>query len=129
MALTENPPLEMLLAKYPVPVQELYWEAHAWLLGQCPDLTVEVDAKSAVVGYMLGPGYKGTVGTIILSQKGLKLGLSNSVGFADPYGLLQGEGKVHRHVVLKANGVDGQAGLSDLLGLAIAACKARLAGK
>jgi hypothetical protein len=40
--------------------------------------------------------------TLILSKSGVKLGLVGGAALSDPYGLLAGTGKVHRHVQLRA---------------------------
>jgi len=55
-----------------------------------------------VVGYGYGPGYKGPVCTLILSKTGVKLGLPYAAALSDPDGLLEGTGKVHRFVQLRA---------------------------
>ena len=40
--------------------------------------------------------------TIILSQKGIKLGLNKGSELPDPEGLLKGAGKVHKHVAINS---------------------------
>lgn len=118
--------LKILLGLYPEEIQLHFAATRSWLLEQCPDLQEEVDMTSNVVGYLLGPGYKGTVCTLILSKREIKLGLAGSASFHDPDGLLQGKGKVHRHVPIPASGPSSLPGLRDLLNQAITACRSRL---
>ena len=43
-------------------------------------------------------GLSGNVCTLILSKSGVKLGLVHGSELADPNGLLEGSGKVHRNI-------------------------------
>ena len=63
---------------------------------------------------MPGDRYKGMVCTLILSKSGVKVGLVGGAALSDPYGLLAGPGKVHRHVQLRAPQDLKQAGLRQL---------------
>jgi hypothetical protein len=49
-------------------------------------------------GFGFAPGYKGLVLTISPAATYVRLGLAHAAGLADPDGLMQGAGKVHRHV-------------------------------
>jgi hypothetical protein len=88
-----------------------------------------VDFATRLIGYGHGPGYTGAVCTLILSKSGIKLGLVGGAALPDPQGLLQGSGKVHRHVPLQTAQDLRQAGLERLLLGASAAARARLAAK
>src|SRR5215831_20837563 len=59
------------------------------------------DQRAHCLGYSYGPGYKGTVATLILSKTGVKIGIPYGSSLPDPTHLLAGEGKVHRHVAIK----------------------------
>jgi hypothetical protein len=64
--------------------------------------------------------------TLLFSKSGVKLGLVDGAALPDPYGLLAGTGRVHRHVQLRAPQDLKQAGLKQLVLGASAACKKRL---
>ena len=55
-----------------------------------------------MIAYSYGPGCKGLVCTLILSRKGVKLGIVRGSELPDPKQLLEGSGKVHRFVQLNA---------------------------
>jgi hypothetical protein len=118
--------LDHLLAQFPESIRLRFWEAREWLYAQCPGFIEEVDLPARMAAYNLGPGYKGMVASLIPSQGGLKLGLVGSAGFPDPHGLLEGKGKVHRHVALPPAGPASVEGVQALFDLAVAACKERL---
>jgi hypothetical protein len=79
-----------------------------------------------LISYAYGPGYKGTVCTLILSKTGIKLGLIGGATLPDPEGLLAGSGKVHRHVQLSAPEDLRRPGLKQLVLEASAVCRKRL---
>jgi hypothetical protein len=58
-----------------------------------------VTAGAGVLGYCLG--YKDVVATLLLSKKGVKIGLAHGATLSDPTSLLKGAGKVHRHIELR----------------------------
>ncbi|MBV9929420.1 MAG: DUF1801 domain-containing protein [Alphaproteobacteria bacterium] len=89
---------DALLARYPPAVAETAAAVRRTLLDVFPAIEETPDESAGVIGYGDGPGYKGLVATIILSKKGVKLGLSGGASLPDPDGLLAGSGKVHRYV-------------------------------
>jgi len=115
-----------LLARYPEPIQELAAHARRFVRRVVPDITESVDATAPLFGYGHGPGYRGAVATLILSQTGVKLGLVGGANMPDPRGLLEGEGKVHRYVQLRHVKDLEQPGISALLKLASRNCRERL---
>lgn len=91
------------------------------------DLPVtEAQRIVAALAYAYGPGYRGLVCTLLLSQSGVKLGLNKGADLKDPQGLLRGSGKVHRHVQLQSPKDLKQTGLKALVDGARALCKERL---
>jgi len=82
-------------------VQALFSGARALIHRLLPNVEETADASAPVVGYGYGPGYRGVVCTLILSKSGVKLGLARGAELADPRGLLEGSGKVHRYVALR----------------------------
>src|SRR5215475_8281742 len=92
---------DQLVATYPVSTQALITAARATLRAAFPKATESVDTKARLLAYSYGPGYKGTVATLILSKTGVKIGIPYGSSLPDPAHLLAGEGKVHRHVAIK----------------------------
>jgi hypothetical protein len=117
---------EALLGEYPDDVRRLGKQArrcvHEWL----PGAHEGVDVPARLLSYSYGPGYKGAVCTLILSKKGIKLGLVGGASLPDPRGLLEGSGKVHRYVQLSKPEDLKKAGLKSLVNAARAACQKRL---
>jgi hypothetical protein len=89
------------------------------------DGTETLDGSANLFGYGYGPGYKGLVCTLLLSKTGVKLGISRGSELSDPKDLMQGSGKVHRHVQLRTRDDLNQPGLKPLLKAALAAWKKR----
>jgi hypothetical protein len=88
-----------LAAAYPPEVRRLARAARSLLRKLLPKCEERVDTRGPYVSYGYGPGYRGMVSSLILSKKGVKLGVLRSV--PDPHGLLQGDGKRWRHIALK----------------------------
>lgn len=89
-----------LLAAYPPDVRATARATRAFVLGVLPDAMQQVDAKGPYICYGYGPGYKGIVCTISVSKTGVKLALAGGATLPDPDGLLEGAGKVHRHIAI-----------------------------
>jgi Domain of unknown function (DUF5655) len=71
-------------------------------------------AEGNDLGYGFDTGYKGLVFTISLTSTGVNLGVYGGASLDDPAGLLEGTGKVHRHVkILTQSDLDDE--LRDLL--------------
>jgi len=104
-----------MLALYEAPVAELARKARTLILEVLPDLREEVDRAARFAGYSVGHRYADTVCTLHLSRKGVKIGIYDGVGLPDPRGLLEGEGKKHRHVLVTAPKDLRRAGLRPLL--------------
>lgn len=88
--------LGALLEQWPAHIQELARAADRALMERVPGMSREVQPDGRLVGYMRGPGYRGTLFTLLLSTSGVKIGFSHGAGLPDPAGLLGGSGKVHR---------------------------------
>jgi hypothetical protein len=117
--------VDRFLAAYPEPVRETASAARHFLAGKLPRAEESVDESSRLIAYKYGPGYKGMVCTLILSQTGVKLGIVRGAELADPKHLLTGSGKVHRHVQLRAATDLGRPGLAQLLEDALGAWRKR----
>jgi hypothetical protein len=113
------------LLKYPDDVQALALSARAFILKSLPDIEETVDDSPFVAGYGYGAGYKNLICTLLVSKSGVKLGLVGGAELPDPDGLLQGRGRVHRYVQLKAASDLRKAGVAQLVRAAKAAWQAR----
>lgn len=118
--------LDGILTRYPVSIQNLVRSARTLLLEALPDAQETIDGTAPVIGYGYGPGYKGLICSLLLSQSGVKLGLAHSAALPDPEHLLEGSGKVHRFVRLRTAGDLRRASLRQLLTEAAAAARARI---
>lgn len=119
--------VDELLAGYPEPVQQTAAAARALLTNMLPGIEETADGSAKLIGYRYGPGYKGVLFTLILSQKGVKLGIFRGAELPDPKNLMTGEGKVHRHVPLRSAADLERPGLKPLLKTALKAWRARAA--
>ena len=118
-------PAEAFLSAYPPEVARLALATRARVLAALPGVSESVDRPARMLAYAYGPGYAGMVCTLIPSQKGLKLGLYRGALLSDPDGLLEGSGKVHRHVRILADDAPRPAAIARLLKTARAAWKLR----
>ena len=119
--------VDELLAGYPEPVQQTAAAARALLTSMLPGIQENADVSAKLIGYSYGPGYKGLLFTLILSQKGVKLGIFRGAELPDPKALMTGEGKVHLHVPLRSPTDLDRPGLKPLLKVALKAWRARTA--
>ena len=83
-------------------MRELANAARKALAKALPGAAESVDTSAKMLSYSYGPGYKGLVCTLIMSKTGVKLGIFRGSELPDPDGLMQGAGKVHRHVQLRS---------------------------
>jgi hypothetical protein len=118
---------DALLAAYPEAVRELADAARIALAKALPGAAEGVDRSAKLLSYSYGPGYKGLVCTLLLSKTGVKLGVFRGSELPDPSGLLQGAGKVHRHVQLRSPTDLERPELKRLLAAALAAFRERTA--
>jgi len=99
-----NPTQEVyeLLAPYSPEVRNLALATREYLLKLIPGATEQADAKAKVIGYGFGTRYKDMVCSLMPSKAGVTLGIAWATELPDPHRLLQGTGKVHRHVKIKS---------------------------
>ena len=89
-----------LLDRYNEPITRLAYSLRSFLLQQLPGTGEYPDLSAGIIGYGYDKGYKDMICSMILSKKGVKLGLAYGAGLSDPAGLLQGSGKVHKYIPL-----------------------------
>lgn len=111
----KDPAFEQKLARYPPEVQAVARKTRAIVLAVLPDVQQAIDPSAPVIGYGYGPGYKGLICTVILSQAGVKLGITDSATLPDPLKLLRGSGKKHRYVPITTAADLRQRGVQELL--------------
>jgi hypothetical protein len=97
----EPPETDTLIGQYEPEIQRLIHAARRTMRVVFRGVTETSDPRAHLLGYSYGPGYKGTVATLILSKTGVKIGVPYGSSLPDPAHLLAGEGKVHRHVAIK----------------------------
>jgi len=110
---------------YPPAVQALARATRALVLELVPDADESVDPAGPYIGYGYGTGYKSLVCVISLSKTGVKLALTRGASLPDPDHLLEGAGKVHRHILIKTPADVVRAGVRKLVRAALAAWKAQ----
>ncbi len=128
---------EQLITTYSPAVQSLARQARELILdmmGGDTEETIDTAGPYAFYGYApldsrgrprAKPGYKGLVCSLILSKTGVKLGLSHGASLDDPNKLLEGAGKVHKHIPLKTPADLKKSGLKPLVKSAIRAWQER----
>jgi hypothetical protein len=108
-----------LLASYAPEVQELVLAARTFVLEMIPDIAEGVDVKARIIGYGYGPRYVDMVCMLMPTKAGVNLGIAYAMQLPDPKKLLEGTGKLHRHVKLKSKADLEKAGLKALLKAAL----------
>jgi hypothetical protein len=117
--------VETFLSAYPEQVRETASAARELLKDMLPGVAETVDESAKLLGYSYGPGYKGVLFTLIMSQTGVKLGIFRGSELPDPKHLMAGAGKVHRHVQLRSVDDLKRSGLNPLLKSAVSAWRKR----
>jgi hypothetical protein len=117
--------IDRFLADYPPDVRVLAGATRRFLAKAFPGSTETLDVTARLIAYSYGPGYKGLVCTLLLSRSGVKIGVVHGAALPDPKGLLEGSGKVHRHVALKTPADLERPGLKSLLKASLVAWRAR----
>jgi hypothetical protein len=108
-----------LIAGRPPDVQEAARRLLAIARELVPDAVESADGEDYGVGF--GPGYKGLVFVITPLKDAVRLGIAGGAALDDPAGLMQGRGKVHRHVRLTGPDQADDPALRDLMTRAAAA--------
>jgi hypothetical protein len=117
--------ITQFLAGYDEPVFQQTMLLRKMLLQTLPDVTEQIDISAKMIAYTYGQKYTELVCVIIPSKKGLKLGFNQGPSLPDPEGLLEGEGKISRYVVIKSETDVTQPALKELVVSALDAFKKR----
>jgi len=109
-----------LLAHYAPEVRNLALAARLFIFKMIPDISEQLDAKARIIGYGYGPKYADMVCMLMPTKAGVNLGIAYAMELPDPAKLLEGTGKLHRHVKLKSKADLESTALKSLLKAAIA---------
>src|SRR5882672_3269762 len=118
-------PVADLLAAYAPEVRNLALAARTFVLKMIPGIMEQVDLKARMIGYGYGPRYIDMVCMIMPTKAGVTLGIAYAMELPDPKKLLEGTGKLHRHVKLKNKSDLESAALTSLVKAASVAAIAR----
>ena len=86
---------------------------HSLILSVFPDAVVTVDGGDT--GYGSTTGYKGLCFVVTPHKSWVTLGIDHGASLPDPAGLMEGAGKVHRHVKLRSEADVARPELRSLL--------------
>ena len=109
--------MERLLAQRPAEPAGLARRLCAMILDAYPDAVVTVDGGD--IGFGSGAGYTGLVFVVSPHARHVTLGLAGGAGLPDPAGLMEGAGKVHRHVKIRTAADLDRPELTDLVSAAL----------
>ena len=97
--------VERVLEACDPPVREVARRACDAVLAIFPGAVMTVDAPNprfgATIGFGTTTGYRGLRFTITPQRRHVTLGIAHGAGLPDPGGLMEGTGRVHRHVKLR----------------------------
>ena len=82
-----------------VNVEDLAQRTRDLILSLFPDAVVTEEGGDT--GFGTSTGYKGLCFVVTPHKSWVTLGIDHGVGLPDPAGLMEGSGKVHRHVKIR----------------------------
>jgi hypothetical protein len=109
--------VERLLAARDASVAGLARRLIALIEELYPDAVISVDGGD--IGFGSGTGYKGLVFVVSPHAKHVTLGLAGGADLPDPAGLMEGAGRVHRHVKIREEADLARPALRDLMTAAV----------
>lgn len=98
MTENETPALATFLMNYSGAVRELVRSARALILAVMPDTIEQFDPSANLIAYGLDRSYKGLICGITLHKAYINIMFAQGASLPDPEGLLQGTGKLARHI-------------------------------
>lgn len=117
--------IEALINTSSPEVQLIFRKLRALIFEYLPNAIEEIDLQASMVGYMIAPGYKGTVFTLILARNWVTMGFSHGVALPDPERLLTGTGKVHKLIRFTESSSIPTPALNQLINEAVKAANMR----
>ena len=112
-----NDDVERLLASRQPRIAELTRGLCVLVLEVYPDAVVTADGGD--IGFGSGSGYKGLVFVVSPHSKHITLGIAGGADLPDPAGLMEGAGRVHRHIKIHQAGDLNQPELRQLMATAL----------
>ncbi|MDQ6891087.1 MAG: DUF1801 domain-containing protein [Acidobacteriota bacterium] len=92
--------LQNVIEATPLGLRDVVRSVYHLLSDSFPGAVKTYDGEN--LGFGHGAGYKGLVFVITPKQTSVNLGFVRAVDLSDPAGLLEGTGKLHRHVKLRS---------------------------
>ena len=121
----EDQAISALMDRYPA-TRDVVTACRRFLTSSFPGSSETADLSANVISYSYGAGYKPLVATLILGRESVKIGIPYGAAFEDPAGLLEGKGKVHKHVVVDSLQDLERPALAALLAASRDACTSRI---
>ncbi|HJX83697.1 MAG TPA: DUF1801 domain-containing protein [Candidatus Angelobacter sp.] len=118
-----------LLESYSPEAQKLALATRALIFKVIPKTIEVVDLKARIIGYGFGTKYADMICSLMPTKAGVTLGIAWGTELPDPQNLLEGTGKVHRHVKLQSRADVDDPALKALLKAGIAHWKNKRKGK
>jgi hypothetical protein len=112
--------LEEFLAAYSQEVREISLKVRALIFEVEPEAVEQLDLPASLIAYGYGPKYADTLCTLMPQKTRVNLGIYRAVELPDSEGLLEGTGKLHRHVKLNSVADVSRPALRALLQAAVA---------
>ncbi len=91
-----------LLEPYSPETQKLALATRALIFKVIPKTIEVVDIKARIIGYGFGTKYVDMICSLMPTKAGVTLGIAWGTELPDPQNLMEGAGKVHRHVKLQS---------------------------
>ena len=113
--------LESFLAPYSPEVKALVTGLRALVRSLLPEAGEEIDRPAKLISFAYGKKYADVVVTLMPHKEHVNLGFYRGVDLPDEQGLLEGTGKVHRHVKIRQPSDLENPALADLIRAADAA--------
>ncbi len=94
--------LKIFLGQYDNEIAQNVMKLREIISELLPGVKEQVDLPAKMIAYIYGRKYTDMICTIIPSKTGIKLGFYKGAELPDPQNLLEGTGKISRHVQLKS---------------------------
>jgi hypothetical protein len=94
--------VDAVLVLYAPGIRSLALAARDFVLESIPDITEIVDVKARIIGFGYSVRYADQVCMLMPTKAGVNLGIAYAMELPDPKKILEGTGKLHRHVKLKS---------------------------
>lgn len=117
---TPSKNVDTVLALYAPEIRSLALAARHFVMEMIPDITEMVDVKARIIGFGYSVKYADQLCMLMPTKAGVNLGIAYAMELPDPKKILEGTGKLHRHVKIKSESDLENAALKNLLKAALA---------